>query len=514
MSKRMPLMISLIIMISMVLAACGPAATTVAPTSVPPTTAPATSAPSQPTAAQATAVPATAVPATAVATMPPTPTVVPTVLSGGEGCAAGAPKVTWFVGLGGGTDPAVIPQEKAWVDNYNKSQSYACLVLQVVHNPESYDALRAMIAAGNPPDIVGPVGKLGRENFKGGWADIEPLAAANKIDISTYDPALLNFLKDNGVQIGLPFALFPGVIWYNKALFDEAQLPYPPHKVGDQYQGKPWTWDELTALAKKLTVDKAGDDATSAAFDNTTVTQFGMWMGFSGGRRMTAPFGGAVPYVGTDYTQAVIPQQWKDEWTWYYNGIWAKDAFMPNGDYAASDLFGKGNPFSSGNVAMTWTPTWYTCCFDMAKLNWDIAVVPTVNGVTTAGIDGDTFSIPAGSKNKELAFKVMRDMVLDKDLGPIYGGIPGNPDLRQAFFDTMNKSAGTNKIDWNVALEMLKYPNIPHHEAWMPNMSKSESAIDTFKTKMDNTAGLDLPTEFAALQATLTDLFKAAPPAQ
>jgi hypothetical protein len=73
-------------------------------------------------------------------------------------------------------------------------------------------------------------------------------------------------------------------------------------------------------------------------------------MGFSGGRRMTAPFGGAVPYEGEDYTTAVIPQQWKDEWTWYYNGMWAKDAFMPNGDYANSDLFGKGNPFSSGNV--------------------------------------------------------------------------------------------------------------------------------------------------------------------
>jgi multiple sugar transport system substrate-binding protein len=433
-------------------------------------------------------------------------------MSGGEGCAPNAPKITWFVGLGGGTDPAVIPQEKAWVDKYNKSQTYACLILQIVHNPESYDALRAMIAAGDPPDIVGPVGKLGRENFRGGWADMAPLAAANNIDLSTYDPALLNFLKDNGIQVGLPFALFPGVIFYNRALFDEAQLPYPPHKVGDLYQGKPWTWDALTELAKKLTVDKAGNDATMPAFDNKSITQFGMWMGFSGGRRMSAPFGGAVPYVGTDYTTAVIPQQWKDEWTWYYNGIWAKDAFMPNGDYAGSATFGNGNPFSSGNTAMTWTLTWYTCCFDMKKLNWDLAVVPPVNGTITAGIDGDTFSIPAGSKNKTLAFKVMKDMVMDADLGPIYGGIPGNTALRQAFFNTMNKNVGTNTIDWNVALAMLKYPNIPHHESWMPNMSKSESAIDTFKTKMDTTAGLDLNAEFSTLQSTLDGLFKAAPP--
>lgn len=184
---------------------------------------------------------------------------------------------------------------------------------------------------------------------------------------------------------------------------------------------------------------------------------------------------------------------------------------MPNGDYANSDLFGKGNPFSSGNVAMTWTLTWYTCCFDMAKLKWDMAVVPPVNNVLTAGIDGDTFSIPAGSKNQTLAFKVMKDMVMDADLGPIYGGIPGNTALRQAFFDGMKAKSGTNTIDWSVAIDMLPYPDIPHHEAWMPNMSKSESAIDTFKTLMDTKSGLDLNAEVNKLQDALTGLYKAAP---
>src|SRR5512141_1888804 len=96
----------------------------------------------------------------------PTPTMVPTVMSGGEGCASGAPKITWYVGLGSGTDADVIPKEKAWVDKYNKSQTKACVVLEVVHNPESYDTLKALLAAGTPPDIVGPVGKRGRANFQ------------------------------------------------------------------------------------------------------------------------------------------------------------------------------------------------------------------------------------------------------------------------------------------------------------------------------------------------------------
>src|SRR5215813_12453701 len=90
----------------------------------------------------------------------PTPTVPPPILSTGEGCAPGAPKVTWFVGLGGGTDAPVIPKEQAWVDKYNKSQTFACVIFQEVHNPEARDVLKSMMAAGNPPDIVGPVGKI------------------------------------------------------------------------------------------------------------------------------------------------------------------------------------------------------------------------------------------------------------------------------------------------------------------------------------------------------------------
>src|SRR5690349_14776570 len=77
--------------------------------------------------------------ATEEPTVAPTPTLAPTVMAGGEGCAANAPKVTWYVGLGSGTDADVIPKEKAWVDAFNKAHTDACVLLQVVHNPESYD---------------------------------------------------------------------------------------------------------------------------------------------------------------------------------------------------------------------------------------------------------------------------------------------------------------------------------------------------------------------------------------
>ncbi len=481
-----------------VLTACGTPAASPTPVAAPtdtPATAPQSSATDTPTA-QASA--------------PPSPTVPPTVVTGGEGCAAGATRLVWYVGLGAGGDAEVIPKEKAWVDNFNKSQSEACLILQVVHNPESYDTLKAMLAAGTAPDIVGPVGKAGRASFQGAWADISPLAQKSGFDLSKYDPALLDFTKDEGVLVGIPFALFPSFIYYNKALFDEARLPYPPHKVGEKYQGKEWNLDTLSELAQKLTVDANGNDATSPNFDPKNITQFGYYEQFTDARGIAALFGGGLPYDPADPKTAKIPDNWRAAWKWYYDSIW-KYHFAPNADYQNSDLLAKGNPFSSGNVAMAHTHTWYTCCFDVKKLNWDIAVMPSVNGKITAKLHGDTFAILKQSKNQELAFKVISKMVVDKDLYQIYGGMPAIPEDRPEFFKTLSERVAPNKVDWSVAEEMVKYPDLPNHESWLPNLIKANDLFTKFRTLMDQTPGLDMDKEIDKLQQQLDAVFKEAP---
>jgi multiple sugar transport system substrate-binding protein len=454
------------------------------------------------------------------ATPPPKPTAVPTptipapVLTTGEGCAAGSTKVSWFIGLGTGSQPDQVTYEKQWVDKYNKSQKDVCLTLNIVFNvgQNSYDALRAMIAAGNSPDIVGPVGKAGRASFQGGWADVAPLAQAAGYDLTKYDPALLEFMKDEGVLVGIPFAMFPSTIMYNKKLFDEAKLPYPPHKVGEQYQGKDWTIDTFSQLAMKLTVDAKGNDATSPNFDAKNIKQFGFVQQWpSDYRSVAALFGGALPYDSN--FKAVIPDSYKAYGKWLYDAIW-KYHFMPTQDYSNSDLLAKGNEFSSGNVAMAYAHTWYTCCFDLAKMSWDMGVVPSYNGKVTAKAHGDTFAILKGSKVQAAAFKALTAMVNDLDLNSFYGGLPATVAARPAFYDALNKKVGTNKIDWAVAEAMLAYPDVPNHEAWMPNFNKATDVLTTFYTNMRTNPNLNLDAEYQKLAIDLNVVFAAAAPAK
>ncbi len=484
------------LVVVMVLIIAGCATPTPAPTQPP------AAAPPQPPAPTATKAP------TAV----PTPTIPPTVVTSTEGCAPGSTKIVWYIGLGTGSQPDQIPVEKAWAEKFNKSQTEACVVLTVVYNTgtNSYDALKAMIAAGNAPDIVGPVGKMGRASFQGAWADIEPLAKEAGFDLAKYDPALLEFTKDEGVLVGIPFALFPSMIYYNKALFDEAKLPYPPQKVGEKYQGKDWNLDTFTELARKLTVDKNGNDATSTKFDPKNIKQFGFFEQWTDARGVAVFFGGGLPYDPKDPKTAVIPEHWKQSWKWYYDGVW-KNYFMPNADYQNSDLLAKGNPGSSGNVAMWWCHTWYTCCFDLSKTKWDIAVLPMINGKVTAKLHGDTFAIMKASKNQKVAFKVLTKMVTDTGLMEFYGGMPADPKDRPAFFAALDKKAAPNKINWSVAEEMLKYPDLPNHEAWLPNMIKANDLFTAFRTKMDQTPNLNMDEEIEKLRKDLDAVFKAAP---
>jgi multiple sugar transport system substrate-binding protein len=184
---------------------------------------------------------------------------------------------------------------------------------------------------------------------------------------------------------------------------------------------------------------------------------------------------------------------------------------MPNADYQNSDQFNKGNLFASGNVAMSHVHTWYTCCFDLAKTSWDIAVMPSVNGQITAKLHGDTFAILQESKNHDVAFKVLSDMVTDSELPVLYGGIPAVIADRPAFFAALDERSAPNTVDWSVAEAMLAYPDLPNHEAWLPNLAAANPLLGGFRTLMDQTPDLDMDEAIAKLQSDLDAAYKDAP---
>ena len=303
-----------------------------------------------------TAPTASTAPVASTAAATPSPSLVnitPAPLPAGPGPNGGT-VVRWFIGLGAGTQPAQIGPEQAFATAYIASQKDVYLSLEIVDNTQAANILKTEVAAGTTPDIIGPVGVEGLNIFRDQLLDLTPLIASTGYTFSGVDPKLVDFFKlgDNGAMVGVPFAVYPSFIYYNKKLFDEAKLPYPPAKVGDLYMGKPWDLDALRQVAMKLTVDKNGNDATSSSFDPANVVQWGFDSQYQdNSARAEDAFFGAGSFLAADGKTAQIPDYVKAGETWFNAGVWT-DHFIPTQDQIASALLGAGGEFGSGNLAM------------------------------------------------------------------------------------------------------------------------------------------------------------------
>jgi len=422
--------------------------------------------------------------------------------------------ITWFIGLGTGSQPDQLEAQQAVVDAFNASQSDIVLETVVVYNTGAgtapADALLTMIASGEAPDIVGPVGIDGSNAFDGQFLDLQPLIDETGYDLSDFDPAAVEFYRVEGQGlIGLPFGVYPSFIYFNRDLFDEAGLAYPPQEWGAPYvdaegNERPWDIDTLTELAMLLTVDANGNDATSPDFDPTQIEQWGWYQQWTDWRGQ-ATFFGAGSVVGPDNT-AVIPEHWREFTHWYYDGIWNKH-FIPNASEAASDLLNAGNLTPSNRLAMNLVHLWYNSSAG-TDVNWDIAALPSYNGTITSKLHVDTFRILNTTEHPEEAFTVLTYLIGEgaEPLLQVYGSMPARASLQDAFFAQLDETY-TQGVNWQVAIDAQAYPDVPSHESNMPNFVQAKDRIAAFTTLYQGTEGLDIDAELETLRTDLEAIF-------
>jgi multiple sugar transport system substrate-binding protein len=423
--------------------------------------------------------------------------------------------VRWFVGLGAGSDAAQIPVEQQAVTDFNLSHPNIELLLEVQPNGSAPATLLDEIAHGNTPDLVGPVGWKGSNVLHGQWLDLTSLITSTGYDTSQFNPALVNMYQTEEGQVGLPFAVYPGVVYYQKALFDAAGLHYPPANYGDSYQmpnGDMVTWDyeTLRQVARLLTLDANGKNASEVGFDAGNIVQYGylpQWQQHP--NAVGTLWGAASLYSGAPGTySAAIPSQWAAAWKWTYDGMWGAQPFIPTNLARDSAAFGNGNVFNSGKLAMAISQSWYTCCVADAGTHWDLAALPSYAGQVHGRIDADTFRIVGSSAHPDESFAVLTYLIGD-----------GAPPLLSAYGAMGARTAAQNTwladkaaqypfvTNWNVVKVGLAYPDVPNAENWMPSFNPAWDRLQTFADFTGSTSGLNMDDEIARLQSDLQNIF-------
>ncbi len=427
--------------------------------------------------------------------------------------------IRWFIGLGTGSGEDQLAAQQAVVDRFNASQDRIELTMEIVPNASARDMLATQIASGAGPDIVGPVGWGGSNAFYGQYLDLNPLIEADGYDLTQFNEALVNMYQtEEGTQTGLPFAVFPAVVYYQTEMFDEAGLNYPPQSYGEKYimpdgSEVDWTWDTLREVARILTVDVNGNDASMAEFDPTNIVQYGFILQWQTHPNYIGSYlGGAASLLAEDGATAQVPEAWVNGWKWWHDGMWGEQPFIPTGPVTQAPEFGSGNAFASGKVAMAVAPSWYTCCIADAGQSWDLAVMPTdAAGTVNSRIDADTFRVLKDTQYPEEAFEVLKFLIGDGSLEllSVYGGMPA----RTADFETWLEGRQTQfpwVTNWSAISEGLSYPDVPSAEAYVPNWSQVWDRVLALDSLMSNEQGLDLDAEAAKIQADVQAIFDAA----
>ncbi len=176
---------------------------------------------------------------------------------------AGAEDALVFSYWGGGYEKEIVE------DALRRFTEQTGIPVEGMHIPEDYNTkLTAMAAANTLPDLGYMSESLVVEwGMNDMFVDMTDMYSqpdfAKKLEQNT-------FKTPDGKILGTSLGNEVALMFYNKAIFDAAGVPYPPSKAEDA-----WTWEEFVEVAKKLTKDSSGKTPNDEGFNPDDIVTYG-----------------------------------------------------------------------------------------------------------------------------------------------------------------------------------------------------------------------------------------------
>jgi multiple sugar transport system substrate-binding protein len=256
--------------------------------------------------------------------------------------------------------------QQAMVDSFN--ETHPGIGVRMQHIPDEYlQKMSTMLAGGQPPDIGYLDGSTAfRWAGEGTLLDLTPYFAADPT--KRLERAYYRY-GDNKV-LGTNTAVETLVLFYNKELFDDAGIAYPPSRAEAA-----WGWDQFVETAKKLTKDRQGRDATNPEFDPGAIQTYGVAFPtdavayipliYSNGGRF-ADDAGTELLLNKPEAVEVLQQMADLIYVHHVAPTPAQTESLP-----ATDVMMK-----SRKVAMDMNGHWKTIDYSQSGLSWDFGVLP------------------------------------------------------------------------------------------------------------------------------------------
>jgi multiple sugar transport system substrate-binding protein len=293
-------------------------------------------------------------------------------------------------------DPAEQETTQKALDVFNQQQDKIAVKALQIGRDEYNEKLQIMATSGEMPDCG-----MVAEDTVIGWARDGLLS-----DVDIYagqDNLPLDYLafKHNGKTVAYSAANEVLALWYNKTMFDEAGVPYPPATLD-----KAWTWDEFVDTAKKLTVDSNGKHPGEEGFNKNNIVQHGAYVNQYTWQLEVWAHSNGGKFFSDDGTKVLFDDAAVDALQKVFD-LHLVDNVAPLNDGTQDNGF--SSSLGAGSVAMCTEGQWATgfrgAGFD--GIDYGVAVLPYMKQKANICTGGPT-GVFATTKNPEAAAEFLR----------------------------------------------------------------------------------------------------------
>lgn len=241
------------------------------------------------------------------------------------------------------------------------------------------EKLYAMMAAGQPPDVF-YTNNIMRDKLaaEGTLLDLRPFAKSDPFMAGMRSEAIEQGTSLDGGLYQLVNSTFTYGIYYSKASFDEAGLPYPDST---------WTWDDLVRFAKRLTIDRDGDGK---------IEQYGVYIPYyfvDAFERMNHAEFQKLGLIAVEPNESVEAIHW-------YRDLVEKHNVMPNTIWIESLGMQSFQLLESGRVAMMMESLPNLGLYRYLTIPWDVAPIPRRPGKSPLYFRAGSGGFSASSSTK------------------------------------------------------------------------------------------------------------------
>lgn len=238
-----------------------------------------------------------------------------------------------------------------------------------------WTAITAQAASKSLPDVFKmDEAYLDKYAKLGAMKDLTALMSSHSFNAEDFEPNVLKKLQSGGKQYALPRDANTIVLFYNKKLFADPKT----NPSGAPVPTGQMNWDDLIAIAKKMTLDKSGKTAEDPGFDKSSVSQWGLMMDAAGSADSVLEsqlWSNGAKLVNDDQSFAMnTPEAF--EVLNKFSGLITKEHVVPNFGQAQSISKDPFLALSTGKVAIGFGGSWNTSEYKVAGIDFQAILPP------------------------------------------------------------------------------------------------------------------------------------------